>query len=47
VLLSGTAMSLKSLLFDGAQRRLQDFTGLVGERLWAEGALQVAADNLF
>jgi len=23
-------MSLKSLLFDGAQRRLQDFTGLVG-----------------
>ena len=40
-------MSLKSLLFDGAQRRLQDFTGLVGERLWAEGALQVAADNLF
>ena len=47
MLLSGTAMSLKSLLFDGAQRRLQDFTGLVGERLWAEGAPQVAADNLF
>ena len=29
------------------QRRLQDFTGLVGGRLRAEGRLQVAADNLF
>ena len=48
MLLSGTAVSLKSLLFSGGtQRRLQDFTGLVGDCLRAEGTLQVAADNLF
>ena len=48
MLLSGTAASLKSLLFSGGmQWRSQDFTGLVGDRLRVEGRLQVAADNLF